>query len=212
MTRGGLSDEQRLIVFASVSRLLQYPDRDLIEQTELLRSLVRELPRTAGDRLAAFLDHLVAMPLIEAQSDYVSTFDLQRRNCLYLTYYLNGDTRRRGMALWRFQEAYRSRGLGIADGELPDFLPVVLELAADGDEDLALALLLEHRAGLEVLQQSLEAMGSPYAGVVHLLNDSLPDPTEAVLEAARALAEQGPPAEDVGLEPFFSVESIGVRS
>jgi hypothetical protein len=33
-----------------------------------------------------------------------------------------------------------------------------------------------------------------------------------VLEAARALAEQGPPAEDVGLEPFFSVESIGVRT
>jgi nitrate reductase delta subunit len=170
------------------------------------------LPKQAQLQLTSFLDHLASIPLIQAQSDYVATFDLQRRNCLYLTYYLNGDTRRRGMALWRFQEAYQSRGLAIAEGELPDFLPVVLELAAGGEQDLALALLMEHRAGLEVLQQSLAAMQSPYADVVALLNDSFPEPTQAVLDTARTLAEQGPPNEDVGLEPFFSVESLGVRS
>lgn len=212
MNRADLSGRQRSIVFAAVARVLQYPDDALVALIPALRVASGELPAWASAPMATFLDHLAATPLLTAQSEYVATFDLQRRNCLYLTYYLNGDTRRRGMALWRFQEVYASQGLAMADGELPDFLPAVLELAAEGDQTLALALLLEHRAGLEVLQQSLAAMGSAYAGVIGVLNAALPEPTAEVLEAARALAEQGPPAEEVGLEPFFAVDSIGVRS
>jgi nitrate reductase delta subunit len=212
MKRSALSPRQQVVVFAVTANLLQYPDEHLVEVAPALRSAVDELPLWARDPLSLFLDHLEATPLLTAQADYVATFDLQRRNCLYLTYYLNGDTRRRGMALWRFQEAYASQGLGMVDGELPDFLPAVLELAATGDQTLAFALLLEHRAGLEVLQHSLADAGSAYADVVAVLNAALPAPTEAVLEAARALAEQGPPAEEVGLEPFFALDSIGVRS
>ncbi len=204
--------KNRAVIFATSSRLLQYPDEDLLGQVGLLRNGTIETSARAAAPIGRFLDYLMSTELMSLQRNYVATFDLVRRNCLYLTYYLNGDTRRRGMALWRFQDAYRSRGLTVGGGELPDFLPVVLELAATADEDLALALLFEHRQGIEVLRQSLDDQGSPYADVIRALEAALPEPTPEIIAAALVLASEGPPAEQVGLEPFFPVESIGVRS
>jgi nitrate reductase delta subunit len=207
-----LTPDERRVVFAVTSRLLQYPDTDLADQLSLLADASRELPPSVAVRLERFLDYAGTQPILAWQSEYVATFDLVRRNCLYLTYYLNGDTRRRGMALWRFKDAFAQRGLTVVGGELPDFLPVLLELAADGHEDIALALLLEHQQGIAVLLQSLDAMSSAYADLLAALEVALPEPSPAVLAAALTLATEGPPAEQVGLEPFFSVESLGVRS
>ncbi|MBI1759366.1 MAG: nitrate reductase molybdenum cofactor assembly chaperone [Actinobacteria bacterium] len=206
-----LSAPQRAVTFAIASRLLQYPDELSVAQLPLLREAAGSLPDRAAAPLARVLDHLAGAPLLDVQSGYVATFDLQRRNCLYLTYYLNGDTRRRGMALWRFQHALARRGATMADGELPDFLPAILELAADGGEDLALTLLAEHRQGIELLRRSLDDQRSPYGEVIRVVELALPEPTAAALAAARALATQGPPAEMVGLAPFVPVESVGMR-
>jgi len=207
-----LLPEERRAVFALTSRLLQYPDEDVIGHLLLLMETARELPQPAGAPLSRFLASMGESSLLGLQSEYVATFDLRRRNCLYLTYYLNGDTRRRGMALWRFQDAFRQRGLSVVGGELPDFLPVLLELAAVGHEDIALALLIEHQQGIDVLRQALEAAASPYADIVRALEVALPEPSAAVRAAALTLAAEGPPAEQVGLEPFFPVESLRVRS
>jgi nitrate reductase molybdenum cofactor assembly chaperone NarJ/NarW len=204
--------DQRRIVFAAASGLLQYPDEELGTLAANLAPLLPDLPGASGGPLARFLDHVSGTRLLDLQKEYVATFDLKRRNCLYLTYYLNGDTRRRGMALWRFQDAFRQRGFSVEGGELPDFLPVVLELAAVGHEDMALALLLEHQSGIHVLRESLDDMRSAYADVVRALEASLPAPSAEVRAAALTLASEGPPAEAVGLEPFFSVDSLRVRS
>jgi nitrate reductase delta subunit len=206
------STEQRRIVFATVSLLLRYPDEGLGATVPVLEPALAELPGESRVPLRRFLEHVSATRLLELQQEYVATFDLKRRNCLYLTYYLNGDTRRRGMALWRFQDAYRQRGFSVEGGELPDFLPVLLELAAVGHEDMALALMLEHQPGIHVLRESLDAMGSPYADVVRALEATIPEPSAEVRAAALTLAAEGPPAEAVGLEPFFSVDSLKVRS
>jgi nitrate reductase delta subunit len=203
---------QRRVVFAVASRLLQYPDDELDTLVTVLVPLLADLPGASGVPLSRFVDHVSATRLLDLQKEYVATFDLKRRNCLYLTYYLNGDTRRRGMALWRFQDAFRQRGFSVDGGELPDFLPVVLELAAVGHEDMALALLLEHQPGIHVLRESLDDMGSAYADVVRALEATLPAPSAEVRAAALTLASEGPPAEAVGLEPFFSVDSLKVRS
>lgn len=207
------SDRDRRIAFAAASRLLRYPDPQLLEQLELLRTAAGALPRTVGAGLAAAVEHLAATPLLAAQSGYVATFDLRRRNCLYLTYYLNGDTRRRGMALWRFRDRLATHGVEVGGGELPDYLPAVLELGC-GDAaaaETALALLAEHHQGVEVLRRSLAEQHSPYAGVVAAVAAALPEPTPRLLAAAGRLVAQGPPAEQVGLTPFVPVESLRMR-
>ena len=182
------------------SVLLQYPTRALFDGLDELDAAARSGPRAARGHLAAFLAWLRATPPHEVAQHYVETFDLRRRSALYLTYYRHGDTRRRGMALLAFKTAYRAAGLEPAEAELPDYLPVVLDFAAvaPAGEDL----LRRHRADLELLRRALHEAGTPYARVVDAVCAQLPRLGRRDLLRVRAAEQQGPPAEDVGLEPF----------
>ena len=200
--RSSLPPAQLTIVWQSVSLLLDYPDEELVARAELLRSASLGLPPAIGDPIRSFLDHLESTPLPELQADYVETFDSRRRCNLFLTYFAHGDTRKRGMALLRFKQTYLGAGFELVDGELPDHLCVVLEFAATVDRDLGRGLMLDHRAGLELLRLSLRDMGSPWAGLVDAVTASLPPLRGDERDAVRRLAAEGPPEEEVGLAPF----------
>jgi nitrate reductase molybdenum cofactor assembly chaperone len=204
-----VSATDRVAIFAVVSRLLQYPDELLLENLDLFEKVAGTLPRGAQEPIRTLVAHLAATPLLDLQASYVEAFDLKRRNCLYLTYRQTGDTRQRGMALWRFQELYRQRGYSMTQGELPDFLPALLELvveAAPADRG-PYDVLLEHQPEIAVLRRSLADDRSPYTDALDALLFVLPKPDAAVLEAARRLAEDGPPEEQVGIAPFIASES-----
>lgn len=208
-----LTATERAVAFATISRLLLYPDEATAELLPVLREAAASLPRAVGDPLLRLVAHQAATPLLALQADYVATFDLRRRNCLYLTYHQNGDTRRRGRALWRFADLYRQRGYAMADGELVDFLPALLELVAGtgpGDST-PLEMLVEHQPGIAVLRRSLDDDRSPWADAVRALELVLPRPSAAVLEAAARLEAEGPPAEQVGLDPYVAVEPLRSR-
>ena len=143
---------------------------------------------------------------VAAQQRYVDTFDLQRRSSLYLTYFRHGDTRRRGLSLLRLKRLYRAAGLVLEDGELPDYLPVMLEFAAMAPEGLGLRLLAEHRGDLELLRLHLEQLRSPYAHLLEAICDGLPRLRIPELEEVRRLLREGPPKEEVGLEPYAPSE------
>ena len=135
----------------ALSNLLQYPDAELLESAG-------ELP-ARGSR---------ETPLQELQAVYVRTFDFDRRASLHLTYHTYGDRRQRGLELVRLKRRYAEAGLPFEGGELPDFLPVLLEFAAlvpEGGE----ALLNELRAPLELVRSRLHQTGSPYAELLDAL-------------------------------------------
>jgi nitrate reductase delta subunit len=186
-----------------VSVLLGYPGEELYAARPLLADTVAALPPgPARTRLTAFLGHLAAVPPAELAAHYVEMFDLRRRCCPYLTYYAYGDTRKRGMALLRFKHAFRAAGFEPVGDELPDHLAVVCEFSARGATEAAARLLREHRAGLELLLNALQAAESPYAHVVAAVCETLPPPGVRERAAMLKLAESGPPAEEVGLEPY----------
>src|SRR5262249_42033175 len=137
---------------------------------------------------------------------YVETFDLQRRASLHLTYWTHGDTRRRGAALLALKRRYAAAGLPLAPGELPDYLPVMLEVAALAPPGLGGRLLAEHGTGLELLRLTLRDRGSPYLDLLDAVCSALPSPAVEELAAVRRLAADGPPAEQVGLQPFAPPE------
>jgi nitrate reductase delta subunit len=197
-----LPPEQLTIVWQSVSLLLDYPAQGLLARVDLIRSASLGLPTAVGERIRTFLVHLESTPLPELQADYVETFDSRRRCNLFLTYFAHGDTRKRGMALLRFKQAYLRSGFELDDSELPDHLCVVLEFAATIDRDLGRDLMLDHRAGLELLRLSLQDMGSPWAGLVDAVTSTLPPLRGDERDAVRRLAAEGPPEEEVGLAPF----------
>ena len=205
--RPSLPERQLAVAWQSASLLLGYPDEQLLGQLDLIRAASHDLPVSLGEPIRQVAVHLESTPLPDAQADYVETFDTRRRNSLFLTYFAHGDTRKRGVALLRFKQTYLRSGFVLdaspeAGGELPDHLCVVLEFAATIDQRLGWGLLLDHRAGLEILRMSLRDSGSPWVGAVEAVCATLPPLRGDEREAVRRLAAEGPPEEEVGLTPY----------
>jgi nitrate reductase delta subunit len=106
------------------------------------------------------------------------------------------------MALLRFKQTDLRAGYELDDAELPDHLCVVLEFAATIDQAAGRDLMLDHRAGLELLRLSLADLSSPWAALVDVVTATLPPLRGDERDAVRRLAAEGPPEEDVGLAPF----------
>jgi nitrate reductase delta subunit len=79
---------------------------------------------------------------------------------------------------------------------------VVLEFAATVDQERGRSLILDHRAGLELLRLSLADMSSPWAALIDAVTATLPALRGDERDAVRRLAAEGPPEEEVGLAPF----------
>lgn len=193
---------EHAVVHRVAALLLEYPSVELLALLPQLRAAAGELDDRFRLPLMQVVDHLAGKPLTELEAQYVTTFDLRRKCALYLTYYAYGDTRKRGVALVEFKQAYRAAGVELSDDELPDHLAVVLEFAATGDAASGIRLLLDHRAGLELLRLALLDAGSPYVGALVAVSATLPALAGDDREAVARLAAEGPPGEDVGLEPF----------
>jgi len=193
-------------VWAVASALLDYPTQQLLDSLDELAALVPASPGLQG-----LVDHLRSHDLATLQQDYVATFDHTRKCALYLTYFAYGDTRRRGVALVQFKQAYRKGGVEFDEdsAELPDHSRVVLQFGATVDPGGAWRLLNGHRAGLEMLRLALASwrnddgsVGSPWLAAVAAVCETLPPLQGDEADAVRRLVEQGPPAEVVGLEPY----------
>jgi nitrate reductase molybdenum cofactor assembly chaperone NarJ/NarW len=193
--------------FKLASVLLQYPTMALFDGIGVLDAEAAGLPRPAAAAFGRFIGWLRATPTDEVARHYVATFDLRRRCALYLTYYRHGDTRNRGMAMLAFKAAYRAAGFEPAGDELPDYLPLVLDFAAlhpSGER-----LLRTHRADLELLLRALREADSPYASVIEAVCALLPGLRKPGLALVAKAWTDGPPAEEVGLEPFAPPDYLG---
>ena len=80
--------------------------------------------------LDALADRLCAAPACACEAEYVELFDRGRRTALHLFEHVHGDSRDRGQAMVDLAQTYERAGLLLAPGELPDYLPVVLEFAS----------------------------------------------------------------------------------
>lgn len=188
------------VVRQAASWCLEYPDEALIAQVPAMRAALAAEGVTALD---AFLDELETMPLGDLQRRYVDVFDLSRKHALYLSYWTDGDTRRRGEVLAGFKRRYRDSGYLVdTRGELPDYLPLALEFAAIADPQAGEALLREYRPSLELLRIGLAEDEAVYADVVAAVCATLPGPSPADRAAVQAMVD-GPPSESVGLEPYL---------
>jgi nitrate reductase delta subunit len=197
-----------------LSVLLRYPDERLVAGRDEVAAAIEALPPSeARTALEAFAAHLAGASALSLARTYVETFDLRRRTSLYLTYPLHGDTRKRGIALLRLKRLYAAAGLQQTGGELPDYLPLMLEFAALAPDSLGETILREHRPALELLRQGLHGAGSPYAHLLDALCAGLPRLGAVERERVRRLAAHGPPSEQVGLQPFAPPEVMpGMRA
>ena len=162
-------------VYAIVARLLDYPQPELHDHLAEARVGVQSDPALAPSEQQALLgviDWMQARPQLELEADYVQTFDTVPEHALYLTHHTFGDSRERGPALVELGEHYKDVGLVVRDGELPDFLPLMLEYVAliePHDPDAAQRFLGEARPIVSDLAARLEAQASPFAPLLRFV-------------------------------------------
>lgn len=197
-----VSDDQLRASWQVVSLLLEYPTDEVVQLLPTLRDVAAQLPDAVRTHVVAFLDGADSISLAQLQTEYVDVFDVTRKCSLHLTYFTHGDTRRRGVALVEFKQAYRRAGVELADdsAELPDFLPLVLEFGAFTDQQTGWKLLNDYRVGIELLRAGLQRNESRWLPVIDALRATLPPIGDDDHEALARLIAAGPPSEDVGLD------------
>jgi nitrate reductase delta subunit len=193
-----------------LSLLLDYPDAELLASRAQIAVAVAELPAAeVRAPLERFLASETGRAAIDLQAAYVATFDFDRRASLHLTYFAHGDRRQRGVALLKLKRLFAALGLEPSTDELPDHLPLLLELADIAGPEAGAAILREFRPAIELVGARLRERESPYADLLEALGWLLGPVTDGTLESVLRLAAQGPPSEQVGLEPFAPPEAMG---
>jgi len=160
---------------ALASLLLAYPDDAMTELQTQLADAVGALPASAAaSDLREFVEWFVNTDAAQRRIDYVKTFDHRRRSALYVTFAPYGDSRTRGDALADLRRRYNDAGFFENSDELPDYLPTVLQFAAQVSESEADAVLAQSRVGIESIHEALRAHRSPYASVLRAVIRCLP--------------------------------------
>lgn len=188
------------------SLLLGYPDEARREAAAVAREFEIEPSRGAQvTHLRRCCEWYASNSVGVLERRYVEAFDFTKQCTLHLTYHVHGDRRQRGLAMLRLKEAYRAGGLEPPGDELPDYLPLMLEFASL-NRAAGIELLEEHRVAIELVRAGLEREASPFSPLLDVVVAALPRLSASKLARVRRLAEEGPPHEEVGLEPFAPPE------
>ena len=163
-------------IYKILSLLLEYPDRELLDNLPEIRMLIDKNTDIGAEEKAALrklLDYMSSMPLIDLQADYVKTFDFTPEHSLHLTHHLFDDDsdRNRGPALIDLGEMFKDYGVKTVTNELPDYLPLILEFVAGLEESEATVFLSDAGKVLDILTKNLTKANSPYAAPISIVNN-----------------------------------------
>jgi nitrate reductase delta subunit len=170
-----------------LARLLGYPDAALRDRLAEMRDALHAERALSESRLAeldALIARLAQTPVLDVESDYVELFDRGRATSLHLFEHVHGDSRERGPAMIDLAQTYEKAGLYLAEGELPDFLPVVLEFTSTQPPREARAFLGEMAHIFNAIFTALEQRGSAYASVLAALLELAGEKAQPVQIAA----------------------------
>ncbi len=158
--------------FRVLSHLLTYPEADMLAHMSELKTAIREeglLKGKALKNLVRFMDELAATDLMEAQETYVELFDRGRAHCLHLFEHVHGESRFRGQAMIELADRYAQKGLAIGTGELPDYLPLMLEFISISGAEEGLVLLAQAAPVIATIGEKLKRQKSGYASVLEAI-------------------------------------------
>lgn len=154
------------------ARLLDYPDAELMKNLDAVTQLVNsDLEVTTEEKQVVneLVSWMQSLDLTRIQQTYVDTFDMTPEHDLHLTHHLFGESRERGPAMVEISEHYKAAGLEVSNGELPDFLPLILEYVSTLDEMQARFFLNDAAKVLTVLADNLEKVDSLYGSLIRVI-------------------------------------------
>lgn len=166
-----------------LARLLSYPDAALRSHLPDMRAALQTDKAVPAGRMAE-LDTLISTlqngDALENEAEFVHLFDRGRATSLHLFEHVHGDSRDRGPAMIDLTQTYEKAGLFLAPGELPDYLPVVLEFVSTQPPKEAQAFLGEMTHIFNAIFNALQQRGSLYASVLGALLELAGEKAHAV--------------------------------
>ena len=170
-----------------MAALLSYPDAGMRAHLPEMRSILRDESALYADRhaeLDALIESLANADPLEAEANYVELFDRGRGTSLHLFEHVHGDSRDRGPAMIDLAQTYEKAGLYLAPGELPDYLPAVLEFVSTQPLQQSRAFLGEMAHIFNAIFSALQQRESSYASVLGALLELAGEKARAVALAA----------------------------
>ena len=170
-----------------MAALLSYPEAEMRASLAEMSGILRgegALGAARRAELEALIGSLALADPLDAEAEYVQLFDRGRNTSLHLFEHVHGDSRDRGPAMIDLAQTYEKAGLHLAPGELPDYLPAVLEFVSTQPPAEARAFLGEMAHIFNALFGALQERGTPYASVLGALLELAGEKAQAVKPAA----------------------------
>lgn len=176
--------------------LLGYPNPDFTARLPELAASARALAHEESTRefANACLDYLALLetrPLQESRQRYVAIFDHTPAASLYMSWHRYGNDRSQGKAMAALNGLYRTAGFEPLAGDMPDYLPRMLEFLAIAPDWACDALLDGFGPEINALLDTLRKLGADQTGFLSLALEPLrqqfpgsflprrgPDPTQ----------------------------------
>lgn len=169
---GASKPAQAARTLRTLAALLAYPDDAMQVQLPRMREVLQGEKALSAARLAE-LDRLITTlarrESLDNEAEYVSLFDSGRATSMHLFEHVHGDSRDRGPAMIDLAQTYEKAGLYLAEGELPDHLPVVLEFVSTQPAREAQAFLAEMAHIFNAIFAGLQKRESAYSSVLAAL-------------------------------------------
>ena len=167
-------DETAQKQIKALSFLLQFPDEKTLESLRAAAAGIEQVFAEPGRiHIRKFLQYLTETPHLALQEAFCAAFDLNPDTCMNLSYHQYQDGAKRGPALARFARAFEQAGFDPVCTDLPDYLPMVLELMSQSTNGDFQWVIAEHRQTVKMLTERLKSMQSPYAAIFQVLTELL---------------------------------------
>lgn len=162
-------------LFNLLAKLLDYPDEELMKYLGEITEEVSKDPDISEQEtnsIQEFTSWMSEHNILAMQEIYVQTFDITPEHDLHLTHHLFGDDNRdRGPALIDLSEHYKQAGLEVKQGEIPDYLPLMLEYLSTLNDIEVRIFLGDVIKILKILAENLEKAKSPYALLIRIIEN-----------------------------------------
>ena len=176
-----------------LAALLGYPDAELRGYLPQMGEVLRRERALSTARIAeidALVKTLASADPLETEADYVALFDRGRATSLHLFEHVHGDSRDRGPAMIDLAQTYEKAGLFLAEGELPDYLPVVLEFVSTQPPREARAFLSEMSHIFNAIFSALRQRDKRYASVLGALLELAGEKAQAIKPAVEEALDE----------------------
>ena len=141
------------IVLKIAAFLFEYPDENWRKDFPEYRAAAQDLKnRQTQEVFSDLFDYVEQVGAKEYEQDYVRKFDFSQNTNLYLTTHNRTDFGKQSNEMHDFKQLFLENGYDLQK-ELPDYLPAILELAANVEPARAKKILETARPKIELLRE-----------------------------------------------------------